>query len=288
MRAAFLALFLLSCSGVRADAGRDAWMQIRGGTFVREATSEQGGPAVASVDLALGTLAAGVVDSPLKGALGKGATAASIALSGDLGHWIVPARVPGVEAPEYPTFDAPLSLSRQTPPGVYDLLVQAVDADGRFGPPSKTSLRVVRVDVQGKLIVALTWDTEADLDLHVVDPRGTEIWTRARSSWVAPPGPVSSDGFQDGGNLDFDSNADCALDGRRQEDVVWTRTPPSGEYVVRVDTPSLCGQSAARWDVTASLDGKLLGHATGMSLASDTRGLHQAGSGVLALRFVVP
>lgn len=288
MRAALGVLLLASCGGVSADAGRDAWMQIRGGTFVRETTNASNGPVVASVDLALTTLTAGVVDSPLKGALGKGATAVSIALSGDLGHWIVPARVPGAEAPEYPTFDAPLSLSRGTPPGVYDLLVQAVDVDGRFGPVSRTALRVVRADVEGRLIVALTWDTESDLDLHVVDPNGKEIWTRARSSWVAPPGPVASDDWKNGGNLDADSNADCVIDGRRQEDVIWTRTPPSGSYVVRVDTPSLCGQAAARWDVSASLDGRLLGHASGVSLASDTRGLHQAGSGVLALRFVLP
>lgn len=288
MRAALSFLLLSSCSGVSADAGHDAWMQLRGGTFVREGTTESEGPTVASVDLALTTLTAGVVDSPLKGALGKGSTAVSIALSGDAGHFILPARVPGVEAPEYPTFDAPLSLARSTPPGVYELLVQAVDVEGRFGPVHKTTLRVVRAEVQGRLIVALTWDTEADLDLHVVDPSGREIWTRARSSWVAPSGPVSSDGWKDGGNLDFDSNADCVIDGRRQEDVVWSRTPPSGAYVVRVDTPSLCGQSAARWEVSASLDGAMLGHARGTSLSSDTRGLHQAGSGVLALTFVVP
>jgi hypothetical protein len=295
MRSPLLAIALAalaSCGeGTWADAGRDARLMVRGGTFFRgEAPGNQGGPAVASVDLSLTTLRAGIVDSPLRGALSPGATAAAISVTGDAGYWIVPAGLPSVDAPDYPTFDAPVSLAAATAPGPYELLVRAVDAAGHFGPASTTAFQVVRVDVTGTLVVTLTWDTEADLDLHVVDPRGTEIWTHAPSSWKAPPvgTPVPRDAWKDGGNLDFDSNAQCVIDGRRQEDVVWARTAPSGRYVVRVDTPSLCGEVAARWNAVVSLGGRVVAQAAGTSLASDTRGLHQAGSGLLALQFVVP
>jgi hypothetical protein len=292
--ASILALALLACScgeGTWADAGRDAHLLVRGATFFRgDVPTESGGPSVASVDLALTTLRAGVVDSPLRGALAPGSTAAAISMGGDAGYWIVPAGLPGVDAPDFPTFDAPVSIAASTPPGPYELLVRAVDGEGHYGPASKTSFQVVRVDVSGTLVVSLTWDTEADLDLHVVDPAGTEIWTHAPSSWKAPPpgAPVPPDAWKDGGNLDFDSNAQCVIDGRRQEDVVWARTAPRGAYVVRVDTPSLCGEVAARWNVVVSLEGRVIARAAGTSLASDTRGLHEAGSGVLALQFVAP
>lgn len=288
---ATLACAASSCGGTWADAGRDAELAVKGGTFFRgDEPDDASGPKVAAVDLSLTTLRAGVVDSPLKGSLAPGSTAAAISIEGDSGYWIVPAGIPAVDAPDYPTFTAPVSIATTVAPGPYRLLVRAVDADGHFGPLSDTPFQVVRVDVTGTLVVTLSWDTEADVDLHVVDPHGSEIWSRAPSSWMAPPpgAPVPADAWKDGGYLDFDSNAACAIDGRRQEDVVWERTPPSGRYVVRVDTPSLCGQAAARWNLVVSYRGVIVAKAAGTSLQSDTRGLHQAGSGVLALQFDVP
>ena len=81
------------------------------------------------------------------------------------------------------------------------------------------------------LLVSLRWDTEADLDLHVVIPNGTvrsdddRIWSKPRR----PPGQmVDAGAYKSGGILDFDSNANCVIDGRRQENVSWTVAPPSG------------------------------------------------------------
>src|SRR5579862_4571605 len=85
------------------------------------------------------------------------------------------------------------------------------------------------------------------------------------------------------GYLDWDSNANCVIDGKREEDVAWPSAPPPGHYVVRVDAASLCDEASARWTVTAVLDGQTVARAAGIALDADTRGPHGDGAGVTAL-----
>ena len=59
-------------------------------------------------------------------------------------------------------------------------------------------------------------------------------------------------------------------------------------YVARVDTFSLCSESAARWRIEVVKDGALLTSAMGRSLGTDTRANHDTGAGVLAVEFDVP
>jgi uncharacterized protein YfaP (DUF2135 family) len=124
------------------------------------------------------------------------------------------------------------------------------------------------------LAIELSWDTEADLDLHVVQPDGTELyWGHVASST---------------GLIDFDSNQSCDIDGRRKERAIWSTSAPPGKYVVRVDTPSLCGQPAAHWRLTAQAGTDVVARSQGESIAVDTRGAHAAGAGLLALEVDVP
>jgi hypothetical protein len=69
----------------------------------------------------------------------------------------------------------------------------------------------------GDIKVTLAWDTGADLDLHVVDPSGEEIW------WDDPSA-------KSGGFLDVDD-----IDGYGRENIFWEDgTAPSGTYRVYV------------------------------------------------------
>ena len=290
---AFVTLVTLgACGGSRVETGRDALVQVKGGEFhPGRWPDDDSGPPVAVVELARNTLAAGLLNEPFKGALSPSATAAAIALGGDRGYWIVPAGVPDIQAESYPSFDAPLSLASAMAPGDYALLVRAVDVSGRFGPATVTPITVTTVPLpDGKLVVSLAWDTEADLDLHVVDPSGSEVFNRHINSWQPPPPgqPVDPDAWKTGGILDFDSNAACDIDGRRQENVVWKTTAPSGHYVVRVDTFSMCAELAAYWSIDVRLDGAIVAHAQGSSFDSDTRFGHDRGAGVLAVELDVP
>jgi hypothetical protein len=167
----------------------------------------------------------------------------------------------------------------------------AIDDQGHFGPPHMLMLAVKDAQPQGLLVVSLSWDTEADLDLHVVQPDGIEIWAKNINAFV-PPGPMDPpadpDTISAGGILDFDSNSSCQIDGRRLENVVWKKTVPSGHYLVRVDTYSLCAAPYAHWGVKAVAGEAVLGQSHGESVDTDTRDAGQMGAGVLALEFDIP
>jgi hypothetical protein len=285
------AIALAACTGgATDDPALTALMRVDGAQFVRGAmpAGTPGAPVVASIDLQTATLWPGETGKALSGALGETATASAIALSGDEGYWIVPAGVPDFASPTLPSFRATASFATTLTPGPYTFQVRAVDASGHFGPPSSQILTALAgppslgasPSGQEALGVALTWDTESDLDLHVVDPEGNEIDHGAPLTFGADGGVA--------GELDFDSNGGCVIDGRRQEDVTWATSPPSGAYRVLVDTASLCGQSIANWTVRVTLHGAVVGSASGVSLDSDTWGPHDRGDGLLALQFDVP
>jgi hypothetical protein len=284
-----LGALLAGCGGVRAGEGLEAAMRVAGGAPVEGdllRAVPEGGPAVVSVLDSRPEVFPGQRDKPLRGTLAAEATAAALALAGDGAYWLVTAGVPDLDAPGLPTFTGALSFAPALPPGPHQIVVRAVDAAGRFGPPAISPLAVTTPPrPAGALAVSLRWDTEADLDLHVVDPAGVEIWAHNINSTTAPPpgGAPDPQAWQAGGQLDFDSNAGCRIDGRREENVVWRSGAPAGHYVVRVEAASLCGQVTARWTVEVFAGSAQLGRAQGQSLDSDERLARGAGGGVTAL-----
>ena len=252
--------------------------------------AETSGPKVAAVNLVTTTVRPGSVGKSCSGALEAEATSAAIALAGDDGYWVVTAAVPDVQTPGLPSFHTKLSFSSSLSAGPHDLVVRAVDINGHFGPANVQPLTTMDTTPQGRVVISLTWDSESDLDLRVVDPNGAEVWKRNVNSFGPPvPGQrPGSDAWKNGGILDFDSNAACVIDGRRKENVVWKTTAPPGHYVVRVDTFSLCSEVSANWNVEAFVSGASLGRAQGSSFESDTRLSHDRGAGLRALEFDVP
>ena len=281
-----------ACRGVQADDGLSAEMRVEGAQFVAgnlEAIAA-GGPAVVSVFNSLTAVQPGEIEKPLSGTLDTTATAVALGLRGDRGYWIVVAGPTGLDAPGLPTFAATLSFSPSLPLGPLVLIVRAVDAGGNFGAPSVVPLTSAPPPPpSGTLVVSLRWDTESDLDLHVVIPSGVEIWAGNINSYqMPPPGTVQDASWQQGGILDFDSNAGCVIDGRREENVIWQSPPPPGTYLVRVDTASLCGTPDAHWNVEVLENGVAIGASQGESLPTDTRYSKGPGSGVDVLTFNVP
>ncbi|HEX8792784.1 MAG TPA: hypothetical protein VF765_17685 [Polyangiaceae bacterium] len=282
-----------SCnSGVQADPGTDAYMQVHGAQFIRGAMPDgsASGPAVAQLVLIDNDIWPGLQDFPVGGALTPTATAAAIGLQGDKGYWMVVAGPAAVATPTDPSFGANASFSTGIVPGGYTLVARAVDGNGNFGPPVKQVLTGVPSPTtpppSGQLVVTLTWDRDANLDLHVVDPNGVEIYWNNQSSQPPPPA-MSVDGGPYG-YVDDDSNANCVIDGLNREDAIWPNHVPSGPYTVRVDTASLCGQAVADWNLRVLLHGKQVAQSSGVSTDAATRGSHGTGAGVLALQFTVP
>ncbi len=290
MKLRILALALVvACDGTaKPDEGDDAQLRVAGAQFVRGAMPDAtNGPAVASVVLVSTAIRPGATGRSLTGALKPPATAAAIALAGDTGYWVLPAGVADVSSPGFPGIKTELAFSEALVPGRHDLVVRAV-AGADFGSPNVTTLTASPTpQPSGVLVVALRWSNDVDLDLHVVDPAGAEIFNRNPTSGSRPT-PAPPDFVPDGGVLDVDSEAQCVPDGARAEHVVWANEPPKGHYVVRVDTASMCGLASSYWHVDVLLRGASLGAAEGIATDADTRFGHDRGAGVLALEFDVP
>jgi hypothetical protein len=294
MRAPVLVAAALACGcgAASSDPGLTAALQVAGAQFVPGAPPATGdGPAVRALDFADAVVTAGAHDRPLLGKLDPTATAVAIGLDGDRGYWIALAAPPGTDAPTLPTFDLRVAFAARLAVGPRTLVAHAVDARRHFGPATTQSLTVAAAAAPtGPLVVRLGWQGNADLDLHVIAPDGVEIWSGHPSGYQPPPPPALPDpaAAAMAAQLDADSNAGCVIDGRDQENVVWSHPPPSGHYIVRVDAPSLCGDALAAWRVDVVVGGAVTASATGEALGSDTRGDHRQGAGRTALEFDLP
>jgi uncharacterized protein YfaP (DUF2135 family) len=294
MRAAVLLIALAACTdGVDAFDSSGAALQVAGGAFVRGAppAGDASGPQITSVTSPNNKVHPGEVGKRLGGTAQGSARQVAFYLDGDSGYWLVPVGLQDATTPTDLDFDARMSFARTLDLGPHQVQILATDANGVFGAPSPYAITIAsETPPSATLDVQLVWDTEADVDLHVTEPDGVTIWARNINAYTPPP-PGSSAPPGDPsqfGVLDQDSNASCVIDGRREENVYWTVPPPHGHYVVHVDTWSLCGQPAARWHVAATMDGAVLGQASGIGLDSDTTFQKSETSGVLALEFDIP
>jgi fibronectin type III domain protein len=93
------------------------------------------------------------------------------------------------------------------------------------------------VGFTGDVQVSVSWDAPSDVDLHVVEPGGNELY------YGNPSSPT-------GGQLDVDSNAACAIDGRQIENIRWGGQAPAGSYTVRVDYWDACNVARTNYLVT--------------------------------------
>jgi uncharacterized protein YfaP (DUF2135 family) len=96
--------------------------------------------------------------------------------------------------------------------------------------------------------VTLRWSDLNDLDLHVIDPTGEEIYFQHRVS-------------TSGGTLDVDSNAACTSNITEQpvENIYWSAgQAPHGQYQVHVRYFQQCTQPARTpFEVRLLVDGHI-------------------------------
>jgi len=146
----------------------------------------------------------------------------------------------------------------------------AVASSGAVGGYVVTPTHVFRVGT-GDVQVSVSWDVNSDVDLHVVQPDGVDIY-------YGNPSVAS------GGQLDLDSNAGCSIDGKRNENITWpSATPPHGQYIVRVDYWANCSVTQTNYVVTVQVKGSPTATFTGSFTGTGDRG--SAGSGVTIKTF---
>jgi hypothetical protein len=136
-----------------------------------------------------------------------------------------------------------ITLAQQIPTTSFTLLLGAGTTAAAIGPYASQAVALVTVGT-GDVQVSVSWNTAADVDLHVVDPSGEEIF-------------YGNDVAASGGELDLDSNAACGTDGPRNENITWASgTAPSGTYIVRLDYWSNCSAASTNYVVTVHVTGK--------------------------------
>jgi hypothetical protein len=95
----------------------------------------------------------------------------------------------------------------------------------------------------GDVQFSISWDAQNDVDLHVIDPSGEEVYYANRTS-------------ASGGTLDLDSNPACSIDGKRNENITWpVAGAPRGDYQLIVKLYSACNLPRTRYVVTVRRNG---------------------------------
>ena len=124
------------------------------------------------------------------------------------------------------------------------LLVALLDSAGNRGPFQPIEVGLVHSGI-GDVKVTLSFDRLHDLDLHVIEPSGDEIFYER-------PGSVS------GGQLDLDSGANCQASAANSENVFWPPGgAPAGDYRVRVQNYQQCEPGDIAFTVTVAYDGSV-------------------------------
>jgi hypothetical protein len=258
-------------------------LQVQGGQFFSGPLPTGTGPTVDFINTSSTVFTTGAINKNLNGDADMGATAVLLRFA-DLGsgYWSVPVGMPDITVSNGAlTWSATCNFSQDIPAGPHSLVFNAIDASGNAGPkPGENQTETLTFGSlvpKGDVVISLTWDSNADLDLHLVAPDGTELDSQhpttaamRESDGGLPPGTAV---------LDRDSNADCVEDGYREEDAVFADPPAPGNYIVRVDMFSACGAPGADYVVTVREHGAVTQTTRGILLAADADG-GGPGSGV--------
>lgn len=112
----------------------------------------------------------------------------------------------------------------------FSLSFMVSDGQGNYSVSHDMTVNLMDAGT-GILQVSLSWDKFNDVDLHLIDPNGEEIYFANSTSAT-------------GGQLDVDSNAACNIDEINNENIYYDDSPnvtiPYGEYEVLVDLWSNC------------------------------------------------
>lgn len=163
--------------------------------------------------------------------------------------------------------DILIVFGQEIPTPVFQMRL-AGSAGGPYGAFQNAPVSVISVGT-GDVQVNITWDSKADVDLHVVDPFGEEVYLAHKTA-------------ASGGMLDLDSNAGCGADGPRAENIFWASglVAPRGDYIIRVDHWSNCGEARTNYVVTVNTRGKPPQVFTGFFTGSGDGGAKGSGKNI--------
>lgn len=251
---------LVACEGQPALSGIGEPIQVSGAQFIAgNLPASAGGPDITATALNNQNVIVGAAGKAISGRAADTAFAVGVRFA-DLGtgYWVVPVAEPDAQFPGEITFRFSADFDANNPAGFHPLRFVAVDGAGRAGAPKDTPLCVAgRIPdnlhaclpntAPPAVVISLAWDTNFDVDLHVLTPSGLDVNPKAP---IAQPVEAGGPPDDSAPRVDRDSLGGCVPDGLRQEDLVFQTAPPHGAYQVRVDPFAACGQNSVRFKLT--------------------------------------
>jgi hypothetical protein len=178
------------------------------------------------------------------------------------GYWVVPLGIASGEIQGALSFAFSADFATTIPPGKHPLRAVAIDNNGHAGTAEDISLCVqsripdnnhacIPSIAAPAAVMTLAWDTNFDLDLHVILPDGRDVNPKTPLT----VDPTTADAGANPSGIDRDSLGNCVPDGMRQEDLVFQTPPPPGLYDIYADPFASCGQPDVHFTFTLYLLG---------------------------------
>lgn len=254
----------LGCSGESLTQGLEEPIQIQGAQFRRgelpgsPPADEPRAPHPTSLASQGRTVEQGSSGISIVGRASPDAESIAVMLDGGggSGYWVLPVGTPEPQFNDEPAFGFSVVFGREIA-GMQRLRVAAIDAQGESGTQSELEICVaprvpdnlnacVPTIAPPELVVSLSWDRGADLDLAVVTPSGKQVSPKDPSTVNLDDegNPVPGESV---GVFDLDSNAGCKNDGRRLENLVFQESPEPGRYLIYANLFDACGEDSVRF-----------------------------------------
>jgi hypothetical protein len=152
--------------------------------------------------------------------------------------------VVGVDPEHDGTYDIGIQVAALANQTSLVLNVALLDAAGNAGPAQQVEIALITSGT-GDVKVTLSFDRLHDLDLHVTEPSGAEIYYQQ---------PLSDSG----GRIDLDSGAHCQPSASNSENIFWPPGgAPAGTYQVSVQNYQQCSPGDIAFTVTVEHDGSV-------------------------------
>ena len=252
----FCITIILAITGCKKDDDKnkleESYFSVENGTFTNADIPEPSGsvsaPVISSVYGNPSILEGG--SNPISLLTSSSFKDIIIGVEGVKGYYTIPEAGSGKSLNE--TVLLILLFSQTLENDSFVIIIALRDAQGLISAYS--NIQVTKIEAgTGRLQVSCSWDKYNDIDLHLVEPNGAEIY-------------YGDDYSENGGELDVDSNPDCYLDYINNENITYNDEAiiESGKYTVRVDFYSTCTITAnTNFIVTTRYNGQIIAPTTG-------------------------
>lgn len=277
-RAAMLLLSLagIACSGGPVTQGLEQPIRVQDAQFFEEdlpgqppltaddviAGVKPTAPYVSGINLPNSLIRQGEAARAVSGAASDDAAAVAVQL-GTLGtgYWLIPTANADALNPGQVEWRFRASFGRDIEPGLHQLLVAAIDGEGRSGTRGAVNVCIApEVPDNGNscdpktsppaLVVSLAWDAPVDLDLRVITPSGKIVDSKHPSTAIENEDGDFDPSEPGTGIFDRDALAHCIDGGRRRENLVFQDSPAPGTYLIYVDLYDACGEDGVHFDAS--------------------------------------